>query len=68
MDNELITELKSRNITIDDLRLFEAYGVAAVYKQEWTIDEIAKDILNGRLEYLTTSDEEFVEAQAREVG
>jgi len=58
--NRFKMELKKRDVTIDDLRMFEAWGIATVFKEDWTIEEIADHIYYGKLRYFNWDDDDFI--------
>lgn len=49
-------ELDRRGISVEDLRQFEAYGTATIFKEDLDIDEIVEWILSGRINYSLNND------------
>jgi len=58
-------ELDKRGISVEDLRQFEAYGTATIFKEDLDIDEIVDWILSGRINYYQLPADKFIEEVER---
>lgn len=58
--NRLKKELEKRGITVNDLQMFEAYGLATIIKEDLTIEAIADYVYYGTLRYFNWDDDDFV--------
>lgn len=64
-DSKIKKELERRDISVEDLRQFEIYGIATILKEDWSIDEIVEHIEKEGFKYFNLSDNEFIEEVER---